>query len=542
MVKILHVDDNGDDLDLTKQKLRLLDDDLDIDWSESAEEALARLEKSEYDCVLSDFQMPVMDGLQLLQSIRQRGETVPFIFLTGQGNEEIAAQALRTGADDYFTKEWGFAHYERLLNSILRVVEIHGERQKHRRAEQALRESEERYRNLVERANDGIILIQDSHIVFANERVAEMAGYKVEELIGKPFTDFVHADEVARLNEIHKRRFAGEDIPSIYETKFLRKDGSCFHAEVNAGMITHQGTPTDLVIIRDITERKHSEKMRDSIYKISEAAVNTANLQELYSSIHRIVGELMPAENFYIALHDPVLELLSFPYFVDQYDDTPAPNKTGKGLTEYVLRTGQPLLALPKVFEELEAKGEVEPIGADSIDWLGVPLKTPDRTIGVLTVQSYTEGIRYGEEEKKILMFVSTQVAMAIERKQTEQALKEGEERHRNLVERANDGIALIQDSIIKYANQRLTEFTGYSRDELIGTTITDYVHPDEVGKIGELYKRRMAGEDVPPIYETVIRHKKGAEVRIEVNAGLIQHQGRPADLVILRDISQRGK
>jgi len=176
--------------------------------------------------------------------------------------------------------------------------------------------------------------------------------------------------------------------------------------------------------VRDITERKKAEKVKAAVYKISEAAYSSENLEELFRSIHDIIVELMPAKNFYIALYDPETEMLSFPYFIDECDEAPVPKKLGRGLTEYVLRTGDPLLASPEKFEELEKKGEVESIGAPSIDWLGVPLKTKDKTIGVLVVQTYTEGIRYGEDDKNMLMFVSTQAAMAIERKKAEEQLR----------------------------------------------------------------------------------------------------------------------
>jgi GAF domain-containing protein len=102
------------------------------------------------------------------------------------------------------------------------------------------------------------------------------------------------------------------------------------------------------------------------------------------------------------------------------------------GLTEYVLRTGKPLLALPDVFDELVASGEVHLRGAPSVDWLGVPLKTSEDTvIGALVVQTYTEGVRYTPADRDLLAFVSAQVAQAIERKRSEQALRESEERYR---------------------------------------------------------------------------------------------------------------
>src|SRR5207244_4605185 len=125
---------------------------------------------------------------------------------------------------------------------------------------------------------------------------------------------------------------------------------------------------------RDVTDAKRAEEIQLATYRISEAAHAARTLQELFGAIHRIVGELMPAKNFYIALYDAPSGMLSFPYFVDEYDtDFPA-KKLGKGLTEYVLRTGQPALVTPEAHAELERRGAVELIGARSIDWLGVPL------------------------------------------------------------------------------------------------------------------------------------------------------------------------
>jgi|GEM_PF-194187 len=167
-----------------------------------------------------------------------------------------------------------------------------------------------------------------------------------------------------------------------------------------------------------------NEQVRLATIQISEAAHSAQTLDEIFRAIHAIISRLMPADNFYIALYDEASNSLSFPYFVDQVDEAVSHQPFGKGLTEYVIRTGQPLLASPEVFEALLQQGEVEEVGAPSIDWLGVPLQTNGRAFGVLVVQSYTHNVRFGEAEKEILMFVSTQVAMAVERKQVEQALR----------------------------------------------------------------------------------------------------------------------
>src|SRR6266498_4444949 len=172
---------------------------------------------------------------------------------------------------------------------------------------------------------------------------------------------------------------------------------------------------------RDVTARRRAECVQEAVYRISHTAHMVDNLQELLGAIHEIVGELMPAKNFYVSLYDAEHDRLEFPYFVDEYDtarDIP-PRKLRKGLTEYVLRTGRPLLATPEVYENLVAAGEAELIGTPSIDWLGVPLKVRDRTIGVVVTQTYSPGVRYGESERDILTFVSAQMAMAIDRKST---------------------------------------------------------------------------------------------------------------------------
>jgi PAS domain S-box-containing protein len=204
---------------------------------------------------------------------------------------------------------------------------------------------------------------------------------------------------------------------------------------------------TLLALTHDVTQRRRAEKVQQATYRISEAALSAENLHALLTDVHRIVGELMPARNFYVALYDPETELLSFPYFVDQYDpEIPAQSRgLRNGLTEYVLRTGEPLLATPEVHEALVVRGEAELIGAPSLDWLGVPLRVKDRTIGVVVAQTYEEGVRYGQSELDILTFVSAQTAMAIERRRAEEALRQSEERYRTFIAQSSEGVSRLE-------------------------------------------------------------------------------------------------
>ena len=201
-----------------------------------------------------------------------------------------------------------------------------------------------------------------------------------------------------------------------------------------------------LVVAEDGTEDRRNLRKQASLYSISEAAHTVSGLDELYRSIHRCVSEVLPAKNFYIAIRDPETDILAFPYFVDEFDPPPGQRSMRKGLTEYVLRTGQPLLASPERFNELVARGDVESIGVPSVDWLGVPLVLDGSPFGVLVVQTYSDGVRYTQEDLNLLSFVSHQVAMAIDRKRKEETLRTSEAELRTLFE-AMDAVVLVMDA-----------------------------------------------------------------------------------------------
>src|SRR5262249_9286774 len=190
------------------------------------------------------------------------------------------------------------------------------------------------------------------------------------------------------------------------ETRRLRKDGSLVDVLVSASPVVVDGQRVaTYASYLDITEQKRVEELNSALYAIAARAHSAEDQQQLFAAIHNIVGQLMYARNFYIALYEQETQLLSFPYFVDEEDPTPAPKHLGRGLTEYILRSGEPLLATPAVFEELVKKGETELIGAPSLDWLGVPLKSGNRCIGALVVQSYNKNARYCERDREILRF-----------------------------------------------------------------------------------------------------------------------------------------
>jgi len=145
----------------------------------------------------------------------------------------------------------------KIIGAVVTFLDITERKQ----AEELLRESEEKYRTLIEKANDGITIIQDGIITYANPRLAEMYGGTLEKIIGTPFSDYIYPDELPKLVERYKRRMAGEYLISIYETILVKKDKSKLFVELNANIITYEKKIADFVIVRDITERKRAEEL-----------------------------------------------------------------------------------------------------------------------------------------------------------------------------------------------------------------------------------------------------------------------------------------
>jgi len=173
----------------------------------------------------------------------------------------------------------------------------------------------------------------------------------------------------------------------------------------------------------DITSRRKTVLIQNALYEISEAAHNVSDMVMLYKRIHEVVGTLMPVKNFYIALYDEKTDLISFPYLVDEFEPYYEPKKKGKGLTEFIIDKGEAFLIDADMDLELRRTGETELVGTPSAIWLGVPLKVDGKTIGVLVVQDYENVNAYGEKEKDLLIFVSAQIALAIEKKRNSDSL-----------------------------------------------------------------------------------------------------------------------
>ncbi|UCE28269.1 MAG: PAS domain S-box protein [Candidatus Coatesbacteria bacterium] len=521
-------------------------------------------------------------------------------------------------------------HLEELVHE--RTNELEAEIIERKRSEEALRESEEKYRNLIERSNDAVAIIQDGVIKFANERVTDIFGYSVDELIGKDFIDYIHPDEEAKLTDIYERRMSGKEAPSIYEMVLKNREGESVHVEINAGIVQYEGKPADFAFVRDITERKTAEEaLRASEEKyrtlIENAGapvtylnldgtvllVNTVGARNLGGTPDDFVGksiyELLPdmadkvkdrvrqvveseagcgfedlvelpsGSHWFYSNHQPVKDAGGEVFAVQIVSqDITERKRAEEALREsekrYALTTEAARvgvwdwdLATDDIYVDPKLKAmlgyEDDEITNRLDDW-GRHIHPDDADRCFAEAQAHLRGEkplyecehRMLTKDGEVVWFLARGTALLdengepyrvvgtdtdiTERKRAEEALRESEEKYRNLIERSNDAVAIIQDGKIRFANERVTGMVGYPVEELIGKDFIDYIHPDDVAKLTDIYERRMAGKAVPSIYETVLKNREGEPVHVEINAGVIQYEGKPADFAFVRDITER--
>lgn len=245
-----------------------------------------------------------------------------------------------------------------------------------------------------------------------------------DEAIGKSDFDFFD-ESTAREAFNDEQQIIKTGEPVLKEEKLTRKDGTV--SWFSATKLPLKDSSGKIIgtfgISRDITSRKRTELENLVNYEITEGITSTSNLDELLKLIHNSLRKVVYAENCFVALHNQKTGLFSFPYFVDNVDTTPLPNLMAKSCAAYVFRTVRPLLLTQKIFDSMVEQGEVELIGSNSPSWIGIPLQTPSKVIGVLVLQNYEKDNVYSENDVRFLVAIGSQIALAIERKKAEEEI-----------------------------------------------------------------------------------------------------------------------
>jgi diguanylate cyclase (GGDEF)-like protein/PAS domain S-box-containing protein len=275
--------------------------------------------------------------------------------------------------------------------------------------------------SLIDLLIDMVCVVDEAgKFVFVSAACERLLGYTPDELIGTSMIELVHPDDRERTLHAAAGIMQGQWRTNL-ENRYVRKDG-----QVVDIMWSARWSPEDRVrvaVARDVTERKRAERIRDALYLVSEAAHAADTLLLLYERLHSIIGTLLPADSFTVALYDEPNDTLTFPYCVSENELEAGPQPLGSGTRiARVIRGGEALHSAGS--ECASTTGESGTPQGESGDWLGVPLQLHGRVMGALVVESCSEDVRYSEDDRNLLEFVSTQVAITIERKQAEVRLQ----------------------------------------------------------------------------------------------------------------------
>lgn len=297
-----------------------------------------------------------------------------------------------------------------------------------RRVASALSNTNAQLQDLVDNTSDLIQLITlDGKFIFVNKAWRELLGYGADQIARLTLRDVLHPDYIKSTLDRLQRVQEGEPNPS-FETVFRSRDGRTLFLSGSVNCRYDQGKPTAFrCILRDITQKIRSEKAQRLYYSIASWTLNTPNLDDFYQRVHRELGNIIDASNFFIALYDQSKRYLTFPYYVDESFQGSVrftKKRLGSGLTEYTINANKPLFLYEADILRLADEHQIDLYGQQQPKvMLTAPLRIGDEITGIIGVKSYDDASLYGPRDLELLEFISGQVALAIARKQAEAAL-----------------------------------------------------------------------------------------------------------------------
>ena len=411
-------------------------------------------------------------------------------------------------------------------------------------AKQSLEETQAHFESLAQNSPDIIMRFDKEHRhLYVNKAIESQLGLSTDKFLNKTHEEMgIFPEEMCRFwEESIEQVFTSNAKNVVYfslpSTKGeIHIEWRLFPEFNNTGSVE-----TVLGIARDITERIKNETVQNVLFEIANAANQAPNLDELFVTIQKSLHQIVDTTNCYVALYDEKTDTITLPFHKDQKDkfqEFPA----GKTMTGYVIKTKKSQLVDLARIAELEASGEVEPIGALSVSWLGVPLKIAGKIIGVFVVQSYDESILYTHDDVQILEFVSYQIARAIEKKIDSDNLAHNEQRQRKIIESSPDGLVVIdlQGKILE-ANTKYYEITEQKADKDLGGNLFDLIVAKDVIKVQNVLNETLTSGYSRNV-EFKMKKPKGSEFFAEASLGLITGTDKMEDtfVIIFKNINDR--
>jgi len=505
--KILLVDDNR----MIRDVIRIYLDDNGYGVLEAADyaQAISQMDAS-IDIALVDIVLPDKSGLDLLNEINQHYPTCPVIIISGHASKRNAIDALHKGAADYLEKPVNLDELAHVIKRCLshRALSSENSRLKEeQRLQHELRESESRYRLLVESLPDAILVHGEDRIVYANPAALTLVGAgQASELIGRSILDFVPVDARPMIQERIRTVLEEKASQPCMEQTLLRLDGSPFTGLVAGIRITHEGRDAVQVVVKDITERKQGE---DAL-RASEARLRKIVMDApIPIMVHAEDGEVMAISGQWAK--------------ISGYSHAEIPNIDDWMTKAYDMNRQQ----ASKVFRDLYDRKKYSNDGEFSIRTSGGEHRFWD--FRSTPLGRLADGRR----------FVVSMAMDITERKQVEQRLKESEARLQSMLE-ANPVPTIITrmaDGTVKYANQRIEDCFGVKSEVLIGEKTPDFfVHPEERAVL----MQELAEKGLLPGREIQVRKADGTLFWARTTLCMFQLDGESCVMASLYDITER--
>ncbi|MEO8384078.1 MAG: PAS domain S-box protein [Betaproteobacteria bacterium] len=372
-------------------------------------------------------------------------------------------------------------------------------------AEAALRDSEQRLRHVIDNVSEGIIVVQDGRIVFANPRTENLVGRSLEQLRAQPFTDSIHPDDRPVVADHYARRLRGEYVEPKYAFRINSQTSGTRWVELSAVMIEWEGRSATLSFITDITERKRlqdsltqSLSERETILQNSIVGIAFLNPQGRVHWANRVIMQMFRGKEI---------------------------NYIGHSLEQYYLsreeyiRVGSAVMAAVGKGQFFETEMQMRRAD-DTRFWAylsGRAVNMADLSQGTVWV----------------VMDITA-------RKQLEESLRLSKIQYQTVVDNVTEGMTVVQDGKFIFANPAFLNLLGYTSEEIIGSDFTPVVYQDDLALIMRNRERRLHGEVFESKYDFRVVHKDGTPIWVQVSAVLVDWHGSPATLSFIADITRR--
>jgi PAS domain S-box-containing protein len=499
MISVLYVDDEPDLLDIAKTFLER-SGEITIDTSNSAAQAREILKTRSFEAIVADYRMPGEDGIEFLRFIRTRYGDVPFILFTGKGREEVAIEALNSGADYYLQK--GGAPQSQFLELEHQIKQAVNRRQ----AENALRDSETRYRRLFEAAQDGILIIDapSGEIIDANPFVRDLLGYTLDELRGKELWEIGLFQDMTASKAV---------FSNLQETGYIRYE--------DLPLETKNGQRRDVEFVSNVYSIDHTRVIQCNIRDITDRKRVQGDLQNSEIRYRRLFET---AQDGILIIDAPTEKIIDANPFIMRMLGYTLGELQGKRLWEIGLF--RDVDASKAAFSMLQETGYIR--------YEDLPLETKDgRRMDVEFVSNL-----YPIDHTRVIQCNIRDIS---DRKRAEGALLESEKKYRDLVELAQEGIWLIDEhGLTSFVNPRMAEMLGYTVEEMLGRHPYTFMDERGVGIAAVYLDQRRKGGTEHRDFEFIRRDGSRMYASLAMTAITDENGAYQGALALCADITQR--